>query len=109
MACTFFYCFMHDDGFTIQGKHAYVPEGYAMKHSDTCELCDWRNMGVIQYNASNLQVIEEVTVNYDRYGGGFVFRCYLSTLTDEKGNTIEDKVLDEWIEDIANNNLLTTF
>jgi hypothetical protein len=59
-------------------------------------------MGVIRSNGPSFEIIEPVWVEYDRYyGGGFIFRLYLNTLTDEKGNTIEDKALDRWIEEIA--------
>jgi hypothetical protein len=99
---TFIYCMMHDDGCIITGHHPYVPEGYKMRHCTDCESCDWHNMGVIRSNGPSFEIIEPVWVEYDRYyGGGFIFRLYLNTLTDEKGNTIEDKALDRWIEEIA--------
>ena len=116
---TFMYCMMHDDGFIIQGKHDYVPDGYIMQHSDKCEVCDWCNMGVIEVsndnnndndndndndnnNTDNIKIIKSVRVNYDIYGGGFIFRLYLNTLTDVKGNCIEfdnddDCIVYRWI------------
>ena len=96
------YCMMHDDGFIIEGNHPYVPEGYSMQHSDKCELCDWCNMGLIQFNCYNFDVIESVRVDYDRYGGGFMFIGYSHTLTDNHGNPKENNLLENWIEDISN-------
>ena len=98
---TFMYCFMHDDGFIIQGNHDYVPYGYVMQHSQTCECCDWYNMGVIEIKNDEITVIKSVRVNYDRYGGGFIFRLYIGTLTDDKGKYIDledDCILYQWIE-----------
>ena len=94
---TFIYCFDHDDGCIIKGRHSSVPEGYIMQHSTTCDFSDWRNMGVIQSNGSTFNVIEPVRINYDRYAGGFIFALYQDTLTDEKGNPIPNKALDTWI------------
>jgi hypothetical protein len=91
---------MHDDGFIIKGNHNYVPEGYYMIHSDKCESCDWYNMGVIKYNGSNFNVVENVRVDYNRYAGGFIFIGYTDTLTDETGNMIKNDLLDKWIHDI---------
>jgi hypothetical protein len=97
---TFMYCMMHDDGFIIQGNHDCVPEGYDMKHSTQCEVCDWCNMGVVEVKVKNnevknnkvknndITIIKTVRLNYDRYGGGFIFRLYIGTLTDDKGNSI---------------------
>ena len=47
-----------------------------MRHCDKCESCDWYNMGVIRYIGSNFDIVESVTVDYDRYGGGFMFIGY---------------------------------
>jgi hypothetical protein len=59
-------------------------------------------MGVIRSTGPSFEIIERVRVEYDRYyGGGFIFRLYLNTLTDEKGNKVEDEALDRWIEEIA--------
>jgi len=67
-------------------------------------------MGVIRSNGPSFEIIERVRVEYDRYyGGGFIFRLYLNTLTDEKGNTVEDKALDSWIEGIAMDENHSTF
>lgn len=103
---SFFYCMMHDDGFIINGNHPYVSEGYIMKHSDACELCDWCNMGVIMIDDDNIEIIETVRLNYDRYGGGFTFYHYSDTLSNEKGESIvmdENSVLNKWIIDMKNN------
>ena len=119
---TFMYCMIHDDGFIIQGNHDYVPYGYVMQHSQNCEFCDWYNMGVIAVsnddndhndnkddnkhndnnNINNIKIIKSVRLNYDRYDGRFIFRLYLNTLTDDKGNSIEfdnddDCILYKWI------------
>ena len=94
----------HDDGCIIKGRHQYVPEGYVMGHSPVClpaNACnsgDWYVMGVIQSNGTNFDIIEPLRVNYDEYGGGFIFRLFANTLTDEKGNLIENKLLDDWID-----------
>lgn len=101
---TFMYCMMHDDGFIIHGNHDYVPAGYVMQHSQNCEICDWCNMGVIELNSDEITVIKSVRINYDRYGGGFIFRLYLGTLTNDKGKYItfnnddDDFILYQWIE-----------
>jgi len=92
---------MHDDGLIIEGNHPYVPEGYTMRHCDKCESCDWYNMGIIRYNGSNFDIVESVTVDYDRYGGGFMFIGYTDTLTDMKGNMVENDLLNKWIEEIS--------
>lgn len=97
MMYTFFYCMMHDQGFIITGNQPYVPVDYFMEHSDKCEFCDWCKMGVIEYDGSTFDIIESLTFDYDRYGGGFTFSLYQNTLTDENGYTIENEVLDEWI------------
>lgn len=96
---SFIYCTMHDDGCIIKGNHPYVPAGYSMRHSEKCESCDWYNMGVIRYNGYNFDVVETVRVDYDKYAGGFMFLGYTDTLTDENGNTIENDVLNKWIEE----------
>jgi hypothetical protein len=104
---TFIYCTMHDEGCVIKGNHAYVPDGYSMQHSTECKWCDWTTMGIIQYDndndKDNFEIIQTVRINYDKYCGGFMFRFYTDTLTDEKGNSLENKVLDKWIEEIAVN------
>ena len=109
---TFVYCMLHDDGCIIKGRHQYVPEGYLMAHSPAClhanacsthaNACtpgDWYVMGVIQSNDTSFDIIEPLRVNYDEYGGGFIFRLFANTLTDEKGNLMENKLLDDWIDD----------
>lgn len=93
---TFIYCMMHDDGCIITGNHAYVPEGYAMRHATNCEPCDWYNVGVIN---ENFDIIEAVRLNYDRFGGGFTFGHYVDTLTDALGNPLENKALDNWLRE----------
>ena len=100
---TFIYCMIHDDGCIIKGNHPYVPDGYTMRHSDKCEYIDWYNMGVIKYNGCNFDIVEDVRINYDRYGGGFMFIGYTNTLTDTSGHIIENDLLDKWIEDIVAN------
>lgn len=115
---TFMYCMMHDDGFIIQGNHDYVPEGYVMQHSTQCEVCDWCNMGVIDVNNNKINIIKTLRLDYDRYGGGFIFRLYLGTLTDDKGNSInfdnddneyneDDFILYKWIEHIYDSIIYT--
>ena len=102
MTCyTFIYCMLHDDGCIITGNHPYVPAGYVMAHATNCESCDWYTMGVIQYNGSSFDIVQTLRVNYDKYGGGFIFRLYSNTLTDEKGNSIENVILDNLIDNIA--------
>jgi hypothetical protein len=96
---TFIYCMMHDDGCIITGNHAYVPEGYKMQHATTCESCDWYNVGVID---ANFEVVERLRLNYDRFGGGFTFGHYEDTLTDEMGNPMENKGLDNWLRELTN-------
>lgn len=103
---SFFYCMMHDDGFIINENHDYVPEGYIMQHSEDCESCDWYNMGIIISNGISIEIIESVRLNYDKYAGGFEFRGYTDTLTNEKGEDIDmdkNSVLYKWIDEIANN------
>ena len=103
---SFFYCMMHDDGFIINGNHDYVPEGYIMQHSHICESCDWYNMGVIISNGISIEIIESVRLNYDIYAGGFEFRGYTDTLTNEKGEDIymdKNSVLYKWIDSILTN------
>ena len=97
---TFFYCMLHDDGFMIEGQHSYVPEGYVMPHSDKCEACDWCQMGVISYT-TEFEILEPVTFDYDRYGGGYTFRMYEQTLTDVKGCPVDNEALDAWIREMA--------
>jgi hypothetical protein len=100
---TFIYCKMHDDGFIIKGNHLYVPDEYCMQHSDECDSSDWCNMGVIRYDGSGFDIVENLRIDYDRYFGGFTFSCYTNTLTDEEGNMIENELLDKWIEDVEKN------
>ena len=99
---TFVYCDQHHYGCIIKGNHPNVPKGYFMRYSEECETCcesDWVNMGVINYNGSTFTVVESVTVNYDRYEGGFMFTDYIDTLTDENGDRItQNELLNEWIE-----------
>jgi hypothetical protein len=98
---TLFYCMWHDDGFILAGNHISVPFGYVTRHSNKCNWCDWYKMGVIQANGTTFDVIERVRVDYDTYyGGGFKFCMYENTLTDEKGNAIENELLDTWIREI---------
>ena len=96
---TFFYCMLHDDGFMIEGQHSYVPEGYVMPHSDKCEACDWRQMGVVCHT-TEFEILEPVTFDYDRYGGGYTFRMYEQTLTDVKGCPVDNEALDAWIREL---------
>ena len=108
---TFMYCRMHDDGFIIEGNHDYVPEGYVMQHSDKCESCDWYNMGVIEINNNEIDIIKSLRVNYDRYGGRFTFGHYIGTITDDKGKYIDvddDFIIYQWIEHI-NDNITSDF
>ena len=100
-AYTFIYCMKHNDGCIIKGNHPYVPAGYSMRHSDHCESGDWYNMGVIRYNGSNFEVVEKMRVDYDRYGGGFMFIGYTNTLTDENGHRCENALLEKWVEKIS--------
>jgi len=102
---TLFYCTWHDEGFIITGNHEWVPDGYSMQHSNKCESCDWCKMSVIHYNGSTFDVIEPIKFDYDKYGGGFMFGMYENTLTDEKGNTIKNEILDKWIQDISLQNI----
>ena len=94
---TFIYCMMHDDGCIIAGNHPYVPDGYSMQHSNQCESCDWYNMGVIKYDGSTFDIVESLRIDYDRYGGGFIFIGYTDTLTDEQGNPLKNDLLNEYI------------
>jgi hypothetical protein len=108
---TFFYCMLHDDGFMIEGHHSYVPEGYVMAHSDKCDVCDWCQMGVISHTSYDptttfgstnaFEILEPVTFDYDRYGGGYTFRMYEQTLTDVKGCPVDNEALDVWIREMA--------
>ena len=98
---TFIYCIYHDEGCIITGNHTYVPVNYTMQHSNRCESCDWKNMGVIKYNGSSFDIIKSVTTNYDKYNGGFTFIGYINTLTDKNGNMIENDLLDKWIKDVS--------
>lgn len=111
MNYSFVYCMKHDDGFVVTGYHPNgPPEGYSMPclpssceaHERKCDWCDWHTMGVIQFNDSNFEIIQSVRINYDRYGGGFIFGLYVDTLTNEKGEFIENNAaLNEWIETIS--------
>jgi hypothetical protein len=113
---TFFYCMLHDDGFIIEGQHSYVPADYVMAHSDKCDVCDWCQMGVISYTSldpttsfgstsfgstTEFEILERITFDYDRYGGGYSFRMYEQTLTDVKGCPVDNEALDAWIREMA--------
>jgi hypothetical protein len=99
---TFFYCYIHDDGWIIRGRHACVPEGYQHEHAHNCDWGDWHNQGIIVTNRESgiMDIVEEVRLDYDRFGGGFVFALYQDTLTDETGkklNMDDHPKLKEWI------------
>uniref|UniRef100_A0A6C0IHZ2 Uncharacterized protein n=1 Tax=viral metagenome TaxID=1070528 RepID=A0A6C0IHZ2_9ZZZZ len=101
---TFVYCQMHDDGCLIKGQHEYVPEGYKMAHSDKCANCDWYVEGVISYDGINIKILEDIRIDFSRYGGEYYFHMYASAITDELGNTIildEDSDIFQWIESVA--------
>ena len=112
MTCfiTFIYCTECDDGIMIKGHHDYVPDNYTMAHSTRCTYRDWYNVGVIKCEDGQMKVVERLRIDYNRFCGGFNFRGYLHTLTDETGNNLEmdeDSVLYEWIEEIAKNKVDT--
>lgn len=98
---TFFYCYIHDDGWIIRGRHNYVPYGYQHEHAHNCDWSDWHNQGIIVTNGKGvMDIVEEVRMDYDRFGGGFVFSLYQDTLTDEIGKYIDmddHPELKEWI------------
>ena len=107
---TFIYCTHCDDGIMIEGQHEYVPNNYHMAHSTRCEYIDWYNVGVIKCEEDRIKVVERLRINYDICGGGFHFRGYTDSLTDEKGNNLEigkDSILYKWLEDTANNEVDT--
>jgi hypothetical protein len=112
MSCfiTFIYCTECDDGIMIKGHHDYVPDNYTMAHSTRCTYRDWYNVGVIKCEEGQMKVVERLRIDYNRFCGGFHFRGYLHTLTDETGNNLEmdeDSVLYEWIEEMAKNKVDT--
>jgi len=101
---SFFYCYLHDDGWIIRGRHNSVPHGYKHKHADNCDWSDWHNQGIVVTNkGGGMDIVEEVRMDYDRFGGGFTFAHYQDTLTDETGKPLDMN------DHIALNNLLTTF
>ena len=107
---TFIYCTHCDDGIMIEGQHDYVPDNYQMAHSTICEYIDWYNVGVIKCEEDRIKVVERLRINYNMFGGGFTFRHYIDTLTDEKGNNLEmdeDSILYKWIEETAKNEVDT--
>jgi len=76
-----------------------------MAHADNCEVCDWNNMGMIEYDGIQVNIITQVIINYDRYGGGYQFNMYSDSITDTSGNPIimeEDTPLVKWFEDMYN-------
>ena len=109
---TFFYCYEHDDGWIIQGEHNYVPDGYQAQHADNCDCGDWYNQGIIVTNSEGgIDIVEEVRLDYGRFGGGFVMGGYSDTLTDETGellNMDQHPELKEWLEQHFTTNLLKT-
>jgi hypothetical protein len=102
---TLFYCKIHDCGCIIKGTHKYTPEGYKMAHATNCDTGDWCNMGILRYDGIVVSIIEQIRINYDRYGGGYQFNMYTDDITDEKGNSIimhEDTPLVRWFEEVYN-------
>ena len=100
---TFFYCYSHDDGWIIRGQHnASVPDGYIAQHAHNCDWSDWHKQGIIVTNgAGGMNIVEEVRMDYDRFGGGFVFSLYQDTLTDETGkqlNMDDHPELKKWLD-----------
>jgi hypothetical protein len=96
---------MHDCGCIIKGNHDYTPDGYQMVHATDCESGDWYNMGVIEYDGSRINILKQVRINYERYGGGYQFNMYTDDITDETGKSIimdEETPLVRWFEDMYN-------
>ena len=103
---TFMYCDCHDEGFIIKGYHDYAPVNYKAQHAHNCEYIDWSNQGIVECNGEGeIEVVEQVRFDYDRFGGGFTFELYNNTLTDETGNELNMEVyhseLLEWINKMA--------
>ena len=97
---TFFYCYIHDCGWIIRGRHNYVPHGYQYEHANNCDYSDWHKQGMVVTNRGGIDIVEEVRMDYDRFGGGFVFSLYQDTLTDETGKYLDmdyHPELKEWI------------
>ena len=106
---TLFYCMIHDCGCLIKGNHDYTPEGYKMEHATNCAIncdtSDWYNMGMISYDGTEVSIIKQVRINYERYGGGYQFHMYADDITDEIGQSIimdEDSPLVKWFEEVNN-------
>jgi hypothetical protein len=106
---TLFYCYMHDCGCVIKGEHEYTPLGYNMAHAENyarnCDTSDWYNMGVITYDGNKVNIIKQIRINYDRYGGGYEFNMYKDEFTDAEGNRIimeDESLLINWFEEVSN-------
>jgi hypothetical protein len=62
-------------------------------------------MGVIKYDGKQVNIIEQVRINYERYGGGYQFNMYSDDITDESGNSIimdDESPLVKWFEEVNN-------
>ena len=77
---TFWYCTFHDDGYLINtDTHTHmVPDWHPMCNSSKCTSGDWTNKGVLQIDLDTQAISElcDITMDYERYGGGFDFKYY---------------------------------
>ena len=108
---TFIYCITHDDGCVIKGNHHHVPGNYSMIHSHLYDSCEWNNMGVILDDGEFIDIIKQVRINYDKFGGKFKFNYYIDILTNELGYYLhidKNTVLYNWIQE-KSKNMIDTF
>ena len=102
---TLFYCVAHDCGCLIKGSHEFTPQGYTMAHATNCDKADWYNMGTISYDGVDVNIIKQVRINYDNYGGYYQFNMFTDDITDDVGNSIimhEETPLMKWFESVYN-------
>jgi hypothetical protein len=89
---TFFYCLFHDDG-------CCAPKGVAINPCCVSDhsVCNLVEMGTLSFDGREIRVINPVTMNYNRYGGGFYFKYYASQVLDLNGNSLTNHPVIDWI------------
>ena len=86
---TFMYCYLHNSGFIIHGKHERLPNNYTMLPDYNCGCGSWYFKDIfMRINKGEIEHIENILENSSRVWGGHSFLIYMDKLTDEIGNKL---------------------
>ena len=81
---TFMYCYLHNSGFIIHGKHERLSNNYTMLPDYNCGCGSWYFKDIfMRINKGEIEHIENILENSSRVWGGHSFLIYMDKLTDE--------------------------